>query len=141
MLLYAPPHRTPFQHCNNVAQILGTGVNSSGSLAPVSAPVASAQKDAMYRAFSQTDRKPQDVDFLELHATGLSHFQSAITKCLIESILIFSQELPPEIPRRRTGSARSSSAMMSSHSVASRATSGASMNPFDLTLVGVGVGG
>ncbi|KAM5543754.1 hypothetical protein V8D89_002371 [Ganoderma adspersum] len=52
------------------ATILGTGVNSSGSLAPVSAPVASAQKDAMRRAFAQTDRKPQDVDFLELHATG-----------------------------------------------------------------------
>ena len=59
-----------FHHAANVLQILGTGVNSSGSIAPVSAPVASAQRDAMRRAFSQTDRKPQDVDFLELHATG-----------------------------------------------------------------------
>ena len=59
-----------FHHAADVLQILGTGVNSSGSIAPVSAPVASAQKDAMRRAFSQTDRKPQDVDFLELHATG-----------------------------------------------------------------------
>ena len=59
-----------FHHAADVLQILGTGVNSSGSIAPVSAPVASAQRDAMRRAFSQTDRKPQDVDFLELHATG-----------------------------------------------------------------------
>ncbi|CCM04656.1 uncharacterized protein FIBRA_06840 [Fibroporia radiculosa] len=50
--------------------ILGTGVNSSGSLAPVNAPVASAQEDAMLRAFSQANRRPQDVDFIELHATG-----------------------------------------------------------------------
>ncbi|KAI0917633.1 Type I Iterative Polyketide synthase (PKS) [Taiwanofungus camphoratus] len=52
------------------ATILGTGVNSSGSLAPPNAPVASAQQDAMMRAFAQTQRRPQEVDFLELHATG-----------------------------------------------------------------------
>ena len=52
-------------------QILGTGVNSSGSIAPASAPVASAQRDAMQRAFNQTDRCPEEVDFLELHATGM----------------------------------------------------------------------
>ncbi|KAI1798467.1 polyketide synthase [Ganoderma leucocontextum] len=57
-------------HDHIYATILGTGVNSSGSLAPVSAPVAAAQRNAMRRAFAQTDRKPQDVDFLELHATG-----------------------------------------------------------------------
>ncbi|OBZ73412.1 putative polyketide synthase 22 [Grifola frondosa] len=50
--------------------ILGTGVNSSGSLAPVNAPVASAQQDTMFRAFAQAHRRPQEVDFLELHATG-----------------------------------------------------------------------
>ncbi|KAI0944350.1 Type I Iterative Polyketide synthase (PKS) [Taiwanofungus camphoratus] len=52
------------------ATILGTGINSSGSLAPPNAPVASAQQDAMLRAFAQTQRRPQEVDFLELHATG-----------------------------------------------------------------------
>lgn len=52
------------------AQILGTGINSSGSLAPVNAPVASAQQDAMVRAFKQAQRSPRDVDFIELHATG-----------------------------------------------------------------------
>ncbi|KAI0749982.1 hypothetical protein C8Q80DRAFT_660233 [Daedaleopsis nitida] len=50
--------------------ILGTGVNSSGALVPANAPAAVAQRDAMLRAFRQADRLPQEVDFLELHATG-----------------------------------------------------------------------
>jgi acyl transferase domain-containing protein len=50
--------------------ILGTGVNSSGSVAPVNAPVDSAQEDAMRRAFQMANRSPRDVSFLELHATG-----------------------------------------------------------------------
>jgi acyl transferase domain-containing protein len=50
--------------------ILGTGINSSGSIAPVNAPVASAQEEAMRRAFRMAGRSPQDVSFLELHATG-----------------------------------------------------------------------
>jgi acyl transferase domain-containing protein len=50
--------------------ILGTGINSSGSIAPVNAPVASAQENAMRRAFQMAGRSPQDVSFLELHATG-----------------------------------------------------------------------
>lgn len=53
------------------AKILGTAVNSSGSLAPVNAPVASAQEDAMMRALAQAQRDPHDVDFVELHATGM----------------------------------------------------------------------
>ena len=57
-------------------QILGTGVNSSGSLAPVNAPVASAQLDAAKRAFAQTGRTPQEVDFIELHATGMYRAQA-----------------------------------------------------------------
>ncbi|KAI0068519.1 ketoacyl-synt-domain-containing protein [Artomyces pyxidatus] len=52
------------------ATILGTGVNSSGSLAPVNAPVASAQRDAMQRAFKSARKDPRDVDYIELHATG-----------------------------------------------------------------------
>lgn len=51
-------------------QILGTGVNSSGSLVPANAPAALAQRDAMVRAFAQARRSPSEVDFLELHATG-----------------------------------------------------------------------
>ena len=40
----------------------------------------------MHRAFAQTDRKPQDVDFLELHATGKSHFLVIRT----QRLMIFS---------------------------------------------------
>jgi hypothetical protein len=50
--------------------VLGSAINSTGSLQPVSAPVASAQQAAMEAAFRQTGRSPRDVDFLELHATG-----------------------------------------------------------------------
>ncbi|KAI0068531.1 hypothetical protein BV25DRAFT_1817381 [Artomyces pyxidatus] len=52
------------------ATILGTGVNSSGAQAPVNAPVAPAQQDAMRRAFMSANRDPRDVDYIELHATG-----------------------------------------------------------------------
>ena len=47
-------------------------MNSSGSLVPANAPAAAAQRDAMQRAFRAAGRTPQDVDFLELHATGMS---------------------------------------------------------------------
>ncbi|KAF9466964.1 polyketide synthase [Collybia nuda] len=52
------------------ASVLGTGINSSGAAAPVSAPVAEAQADAMVRAYKGTGRHPSEVDFVELHATG-----------------------------------------------------------------------
>ncbi|KAJ3899904.1 polyketide synthase [Lentinula edodes] len=52
------------------ALILGTGVSSTGSQAPVSAPVASAQATAMQKAFKGTGKTPQEVSFVELHATG-----------------------------------------------------------------------
>ena len=83
----------------------------------------------MLRAFAQTDRKPQDVDFLELHATGM--FTPPII-CTQRLILLFSQGLPPEIPRRPTGLALSSSATMNSHWAASRATSGTSKTRIDI---------
>ncbi|KAJ7799753.1 hypothetical protein B0H14DRAFT_3491310 [Mycena olivaceomarginata] len=52
------------------ASILGTGVTSSGSLAPVHAPVAEAQADAMLRAYAGTGRSPHEVDYVEVHGTG-----------------------------------------------------------------------
>jgi acyl transferase domain-containing protein len=52
--------------------IRGSAINSTGSLAPVSAPVASTQQAAMEAALRQARLSPQDVDFLELHATGTS---------------------------------------------------------------------
>jgi len=53
-------------------QVVGTGINSSGGAGPVSAPVGNAQADAMRRAFKDTGRTPDEVDFVELHATGTS---------------------------------------------------------------------
>ncbi|KAI0788156.1 thiolase-like protein, partial [Fomes fomentarius] len=50
--------------------ILGTGVNSSGLLVSANAPAASAQREAMFRAFRASGWSPQDVDFIELHVTG-----------------------------------------------------------------------
>ncbi|KIK63373.1 polyketide synthase [Collybiopsis luxurians FD-317 M1] len=50
--------------------ILGTGINSSGSVAPVSAPVAAGQIGAMERAYQGLRRHPSEVDFVETHATG-----------------------------------------------------------------------
>ncbi|KAF4618329.1 hypothetical protein D9613_011586 [Agrocybe pediades] len=52
------------------ATVLGTGINSTGSAAPVHAPVGNAQADAMLRAYKGTGRRPEEVDFIELHATG-----------------------------------------------------------------------
>ncbi|KAJ3839953.1 putative polyketide synthase [Lentinula raphanica] len=52
--------------------ILGTGINATGNSAPVYAPLASAQEDAMRKAYVGTGRTPQEVDFIELHATGTS---------------------------------------------------------------------
>ncbi|KIK63364.1 putative polyketide synthase [Collybiopsis luxurians FD-317 M1] len=50
--------------------ILGTGINSNGSAAPVSAPVAAGQIVAMERAYLGLRRHPSEVDFVETHATG-----------------------------------------------------------------------
>ncbi|KAF7328513.1 hypothetical protein MVEN_02538600 [Mycena venus] len=63
--------KTPFPDgLTDARKVLGTGINSAGSAAPVSAPVAEAQMDAMRRAFAGTGRLPQEVDYIELHATG-----------------------------------------------------------------------
>lgn len=51
-------------------QVLGTGVSSCGSLAPVNAPVAEAQVNAMERAYEAAGRLPSEVDFVECHGTG-----------------------------------------------------------------------
>ncbi|KIJ34489.1 hypothetical protein M422DRAFT_182118, partial [Sphaerobolus stellatus SS14] len=55
---------------NIYACVLGTGVNSSGGAAPVNAPVAEAQINAMERAYEGTGKSPSEADFLKLHATG-----------------------------------------------------------------------
>ncbi|KAF9047970.1 hypothetical protein BDP27DRAFT_1434385 [Rhodocollybia butyracea] len=50
--------------------VLGTGVSSCGSLAPVNAPVAEAQANAMERAYVGIGRNPAEVDYVEVHGTG-----------------------------------------------------------------------
>lgn len=57
-------------------QILGTGINSTGSAAPIYAPVPFSQERAMLHAYSQTNRLPAEVDYVELHATGMDFHSS-----------------------------------------------------------------
>ncbi|KAF5345622.1 hypothetical protein D9758_015137 [Tetrapyrgos nigripes] len=52
------------------AVVQGTAVNAAGSLGPPNAPVAEAQQDAMLKAFHRSKRSPQEVDYVECHATG-----------------------------------------------------------------------
>ena len=104
------------------SQILGTGVNSSGSLVPANAPSAVAQRQAMQRAFRMAGRTPQEVDFIELHATGASRVMSGAFYCSIP--LSFCQEPLKETPQKQTGSERNSSATTNSLSEVLREISG-----------------
>ncbi|KAG1732311.1 hypothetical protein EDB19DRAFT_1912149 [Suillus lakei] len=70
VVVLKPLDRALLDHDHIYATVLGTGINSSGSLAPANSPVAYAQKEAMLRAFKQAGRQPHEVDFVELHATG-----------------------------------------------------------------------
>ena len=53
---------------------MGTAVNSTGSAGPPNAPIAASQLIAMERAFKVAERNPQDVDYVECHATGMYNF-------------------------------------------------------------------
>ncbi|KAJ7656557.1 hypothetical protein B0H17DRAFT_1265163 [Mycena rosella] len=57
-------------HDHIYATILGTSINSTGSGGPPGAPVAESQHEAMVDAFQRACRLPQDVAYVELHATG-----------------------------------------------------------------------
>ncbi|KAG2097390.1 hypothetical protein BD769DRAFT_246669 [Suillus cothurnatus] len=70
VVVIKPLDKALLDHDHIYATVLGTGINSSGSLAPANSPVANAQRDAMLRAFKQAGRQPHEVDFVELHATG-----------------------------------------------------------------------
>ncbi|KAG1766333.1 hypothetical protein EV702DRAFT_1150480 [Suillus placidus] len=70
VVVIKPLEKALLDHDHIYATVLGTGINSSGSLAPANSPVAHAQRDAMLRAFKQAGRQPHEVDFVELHATG-----------------------------------------------------------------------
>ncbi|KAL6298480.1 hypothetical protein BKA93DRAFT_830667 [Sparassis latifolia] len=57
-------------HDRIYATVLGTAINSTGSGAPPGAPVAESQRDAMIQAFNRAGRRPEEVDYVEAHATG-----------------------------------------------------------------------
>ncbi|KAJ7609191.1 hypothetical protein DFH06DRAFT_1247461 [Mycena polygramma] len=52
--------------------ILGSAINSTGSLMPLSVPSGLAQKDCIQTAYARAGRHPTDADFAELHITGTS---------------------------------------------------------------------
>ncbi|KAJ8495115.1 hypothetical protein ONZ45_g12996 [Pleurotus djamor] len=67
-----PLQRALSDHDHVYATILGTGLNSTGSIAAPGAPVANAQRLAMVQAFKHARRSPAEVDYVECHATGTS---------------------------------------------------------------------
>ncbi|KZT09317.1 uncharacterized protein LAESUDRAFT_548010 [Laetiporus sulphureus 93-53] len=50
--------------------ILGTGINASGAVTPVSHPGSDMRVDAMHRAYLGIDSEPNDVDYIEIHGVG-----------------------------------------------------------------------
>ncbi|KAF5355374.1 hypothetical protein D9757_013348 [Collybiopsis confluens] len=76
-------------HDHIYATILSTAVNSSGSGAPAGAPVAESQRTAMLKAFERANRLPQEVSYVELHATGTAKGDPAEANWVGES---FSRE-------------------------------------------------
>ncbi|KAJ6492316.1 thiolase-like protein [Mycena sanguinolenta] len=52
------------------ATVLGTAANNNGAGGPPAAPVAKYQVAAMDAAFKRAGRKPREVSYVEVHATG-----------------------------------------------------------------------
>ncbi|KDR76791.1 hypothetical protein GALMADRAFT_156160 [Galerina marginata CBS 339.88] len=52
--------------------ILASAITTNGSAAAPGAPVAEAQEAALKKAFKRSGRTPQEVDYVECHATGTS---------------------------------------------------------------------
>ncbi|KIJ41537.1 hypothetical protein M422DRAFT_126918, partial [Sphaerobolus stellatus SS14] len=50
--------------------VLGTAINSTGGNGPPGAPIAKSQREAMVAAYRRAGVRPQEVDYVELHATG-----------------------------------------------------------------------
>jgi hypothetical protein len=83
-------------------QILGTSSNSNGSAGTPGAPVAEYQLQAMKLAFERAGRNPTEVDYVELHATGMVIY-FLYKKTTFD---INSQAPLKEIPPKSTGSDR-----------------------------------
>ncbi|KAJ6487079.1 hypothetical protein C8R47DRAFT_951995, partial [Mycena vitilis] len=52
--------------------IVGSAINSTGSLMPLSVPSGVAQKECIQTAYMRAGLRPTDADFAELHITGTS---------------------------------------------------------------------
>jgi len=50
--------------------MLGTAINANGGQVPLLAPSALLQRRCLEAAFKDAGRDPNDVDYVELHATG-----------------------------------------------------------------------
>ena len=50
--------------------MLGTAINVNGGNAPLMAPSGLLQGRCLEAAFKEAGRDPDDVDYVELHATG-----------------------------------------------------------------------
>ena len=50
--------------------MLGTAINANGGNASLMAPSSLLQKRCLEAAFKDAGRDPNDVDYVELHATG-----------------------------------------------------------------------
>ena len=58
--------------------MLGTAINANGGQASLLAPSALLQRRCLEAAFKDAGRDPDDVDYVELHATG--QFQPRISE-------------------------------------------------------------
>ena len=84
-------------------------MNSSGALVPIHAPAATAQREAMVRAFQQAGRCPQEVDFVELHTTGTFRTLAQGLRIDVSYIQVLRKETRP----KRIGSVLSLDGMTS----------------------------
>ena len=55
-----------------ILQVLGTAINNNGSDVTLSKPSGKLQQQCIRDAFSNAGRDPREVDYVELHATGVS---------------------------------------------------------------------
>ncbi|KAF7358664.1 Polyketide synthase [Mycena sanguinolenta] len=70
--------------------ILGSYINSTGSMMPLNVPSAVAQKECILGAYARAGKRPTDADFAELHITGTSVGDRIETTAAGE---VFSQNL------------------------------------------------
>ncbi|EPQ58589.1 ketoacyl-synt-domain-containing protein [Gloeophyllum trabeum ATCC 11539] len=70
VIVIKPLQRAVHDRDRVYANVLGSAILHTGSVSPVYAPVAEAQRQAMLDAYARTGVEPSQVDFVECHATG-----------------------------------------------------------------------